>query len=105
MRTFLSQLEQYTVDHPRDLWVVHAIVTEMDPDTNTTIEVEDEVLVFRGFSSSLVRPTAADPGTPVLPDDAVIQRLDRLESPYNPADPKYIVQGLSVAQVEALWAS
>ncbi|CAI7824415.1 unnamed protein product, partial [Closterium sp. NIES-53] len=38
---------------------------------------EDEVVVFRGFSSSLVLPTPSDPSDPVLPASAAISSVDR----------------------------
>lgn len=104
MSTLLSRLEQYTMRHPDEVWVVHALVPEEDEDRADgpdLAEIEDEVLVFRGFSSSLVRPTAADPAVPVLPDTATIQTLDRLRGPYHPDQPQYIVQGLTPSQVEA----
>lgn len=56
----------------------------------------DQVVVFKGFSSSLVRPTAFDPEVPTLPPQAVVTQIDRLEGPYQPASPHYIEQGLSL---------
>ncbi len=46
-----KRLEQYTVKRPQEVLLV-------------TVEVDgerDEVAIFRGFSSSLMRPTAFDP--------------------------------------------
>jgi hypothetical protein len=86
------RLEQYTLKRPQEVLQVRAIVTGE----------EDEVVIFRGFSSSLVRPTAADPDVPVLPEDAEIQSIDRLEGPYNPANPTYLQQGLSWDDMLAL---
>jgi hypothetical protein len=53
------------------------------------------VTVFKGFSSSLMRQTAYDPDIPVLPEQSVIQSIDRFVSPYHPAQPHPIQQGLS----------
>jgi hypothetical protein len=50
----------------------------------------DEVLVFKGFSSSLVRPTAPDLDVPVIPDDAEILGIDRLRAPYRPQQPEVL---------------
>lgn len=56
----------------------------------------DQVVVFKGFSSSLMRPTAFDPEVPTLPPQAVVIQIDRLEGPYQPSSPRYIEQGLSL---------
>jgi hypothetical protein len=47
-----------------------------------------------------MRPTAFDPDIPVLPPDATIESIDRLQAPFNPDSPQYLDQGLSVAEVE-----
>ena len=75
-----KQLEQYTLQHPQEVLIV-GIEVAGEP---------DEILIFRGFSSSLMRPTAFDPDVAVLPDDAVIVAVDRLKGPYQPADPQYL---------------
>jgi len=80
-----QRLEQYTKAHPQEVLLVRA---EIDGEV-------DEIMVFKGFSSSLVRPTAFDPDVPVLPARAKILEIDRLHSPYIPDAPKYIQQGLS----------
>lgn len=80
-----KRLEQYTLQHPQEVLLV-------------SIEVGDEsdqILIFKGFSSSLVRPTAADPDVPVLPDDATIIGIDRLAGPYQPNCPHYLEQHIS----------
>ncbi len=79
------RLEQYTLRHPQVVLLVHAVVAGQ----------ADEVVVFRGFSSSLVHPTAFDPDVPVLPEDADIQSIDILKGPYSPTEPQYLQQGLS----------
>jgi hypothetical protein len=88
-----TRLEQYTLKkRPPEVLLV-------------SIEVNgevDQVAIFKGFSSSLMRPTAFDPDVPVLPDDARIIRLDRLTAPYNPQSPHYIQQGLTWSEMEPL---
>ncbi len=80
-------LEQYTKAHPQEVLLVRA-----------EIEGEvDEILIFKGFSSSVMRPTAYDPDIPVLPETAKILGIDRLQSPYIPDDPQYIQQDISWA--------
>lgn len=88
------RLEQYTLKRPQEVLLISA-----------EIEGEaDEILVFKGFSSSLMRSTAFNPDIPVLPETAKIVECDRLNSPYNPDNPQYIQQGLSLDSLEALFA-
>ncbi|MGF1674278.1 MAG: hypothetical protein ACFCUV_11425 [Rivularia sp. (in: cyanobacteria)] len=87
-----KRLEQYTTKRPQEVLLV-------------TVEINgerDEVAIFRGFSSSLMRPTPFDPDVPVIPQQANIITIDRLKSPYNPDSPQYIEQGLSIEQMQSL---
>ncbi len=91
---FSRRLEQYTLKRPQEVLLIHA-----------EIEGEaDRILVFKGFSSSLMRSTAFNPDIPVLPETAKIVGGDRLKSPYNPDNPQYIQQGLTLEALEALFA-
>jgi hypothetical protein len=88
------RLEQYTLQHPREVLLV-------------TIEVNgiaDQIAIYKGFSSSLMCPTAFDPDIPMIPESAVIHSIDRLESPYNPNSPRYIAQNLSWEKFSQLLA-
>lgn len=89
-----SQLEQYTLKRPQEVLLVTAIIAGET----------DQVAIFRGFSSSLMRPTAFDPDVPVLPQDATILTIDRLTSPYDPNQPHYIQQGLTWETMQPLLA-
>ncbi|WP_375505808.1 hypothetical protein [uncultured Nostoc sp.] len=87
-----KRLEQYTAKRPQEVLIV-------------TVEIADEqdtIAIFKGFSSSLMRPTAFDADVPVLPDGAIILNIDRVTSPYNPEAPRYIQQRLSWEAMEAL---
>ena len=86
------RLEQYTIKNPKEVLLVTAKIGND----------EDQVAIFKGFSSSLMHPTAFDPDVPVLPPDADIQAIDRLQGPYNPHCPKIIERGLSLEQMEVL---
>ncbi|MEB3209742.1 MAG: hypothetical protein VKL39_00240 [Leptolyngbyaceae bacterium] len=86
------RLEQYTLKHPAEVLLVH---------TNVEGE-EDQVIIFRGFSSSLMRSTAYDPDVPVIPEGADIVSIDRLKGPYTPDHPHYLQSGLSVDTVQPL---
>lgn len=63
---------------------------------------EDQIAIFKGFSSSLMRPTSFDPDVPVLPPEAKIIAIDRVASPYNPEAPRYIQQGLTWETMQSL---
>ncbi|MFW9259363.1 hypothetical protein A4S05_35175 [Nostoc sp. KVJ20] len=92
MNSIGKRLEQYTAKRPQEVLLV-------------TVEIvgeQDTIAVFKGFSSSLMRPTAFDADVPVLPDGANILNIDRVASPYNPETPRYIQQGLSWEAMEAL---
>lgn len=88
------RLEQYTLKRPQEVLLI-------------SIEIAgeaDEIAIFKGFSSSLMRPTAFDPDVPVLPEDAKIITIDRLKSPYAPNNPQYIQQGLTWDSLQPLLA-
>ncbi|MEM8503999.1 MAG: hypothetical protein AAF716_12700 [Cyanobacteria bacterium P01_D01_bin.1] len=78
--TLASRLENYTLQHPQEVLIVHAQIEQQ----------ADEIVVFRGFSSSLMRPTDFDPEVPVLSENAKIIHIDRLKGPYQPQSPQYI---------------
>lgn len=86
------RLEQYTLKRPQEVLLVQA-----------KIEGEaDEITIFKGFSSSLMRPTAFDPDVPMLPDSAEILSIDRLQAPYHPDHPRFIQKDLSLTEMQAL---
>lgn len=87
-----QRLEAYTLKRTQEVLLV-----------NVEIEGEpDQIAIFKGFSSSLMRPTAFDPDIPVLPATATIVKIDRLASPYNPAAPRYLQQDLSWEAMQPL---
>jgi hypothetical protein len=44
-----------------------------------------ELLIFRGFSSSVSHPTGFDPDQPALPETARLEAAELLQGPLNPA--------------------
>jgi len=44
-----------------------------------------ELLIFRGFSSSVTHPTAFDPDRPALPERATIETAELLAGPLDPS--------------------
>ncbi|QYO63091.1 hypothetical protein [Leptolyngbya sp. 7M] len=91
-QTIGYRLEQYTLKRPQEVLIVTA---EIDGEP-------DQITIFKGFSSSLMRPTDFDPDVPMLPAGTQIIAIDRLQSPYNPLTPRYIQQGLSLSEMEVL---
>ncbi|KAH7279576.1 hypothetical protein KP509_37G025000 [Ceratopteris richardii] len=81
----IAILEAYTEKVPSELLLVHAMVDDE----------EDEVLIFKGHSSSLMRATSPDLEDTLLPPTATILGIDRMKGPYNPDKPKFIERGLS----------
>jgi hypothetical protein len=91
-----DRLEQYTLRHPREVLLVTATWAEAGS------PITAEIVIFKGFSSSLTAATASDPDIPVLPADATILRADRLAGPYHPDNPQYIQPNLTGAELEEL---
>ncbi len=88
----IQQLEQYTIQHPQEVLLI-------------TIKIEeemDQLMIFKGFSSSIMKPTEFNPDVPMLSDTANIISIDRIQSPYNPNNPNYIEKGLTWKEMENL---
>jgi hypothetical protein len=81
----INRLEQYSLRYPQEV----LFLTVEDKGER------DEILIFKGFSSSLVNFTAFDPDIPILSESAVILTIDRMVSPYNPQSPNYLEKGLT----------
>ena len=93
MKEFVGKrLEKYTAIASQEVLLVTAEIAD---------EI-DHIAIFKGFSSSLMRPTAFDPEVPVLPDNATIISIDRVASPYNPDSPHYIQRGLTWETIQPL---
>lgn len=88
-----QSLESYSRHHPEEVLLVTTI--------NNAGE-EDQVMIFKGFSSSLMQPTDFNPDNSVFAADAKFVSLDRLQSPYNPANPIYIEQNLAWEAMQQL---
>ncbi len=90
-----TRLEQYSLRCLDEVLMVEATVAG-EP---------DQVMIFKGFSSSLMRATDYNPDVPVLPMEAEIVAVDRLRGPYQPQTPEYIARGVSWAEFETLLES
>lgn len=63
---------------------------------------EDLVLIFRGFSSSLMGSTPANLEDPVIPLGAKLLRLERLRAPLDPVHPVVLAEYQDLDQVRRL---
>jgi hypothetical protein len=80
-----QQLETYSSKHPQEVLLVKLKIDD---------EL-DEVMIFKGFSSSLMRSTTFDPDVSVISDRAEILTIDRIAAPYKPNQPNYLQQGIT----------
>jgi hypothetical protein len=55
-----------------------------------------ELLIFRGFSSSVTHPTAFDPDEPALPAGAVLEHAELLQGPLDPRADRVLAGPLPV---------
>ncbi len=92
MNSTAERLEKYTIKRPSQVLIVRI---EVDQEL-------DEIAIFKGFSSSLMQPTAFDPDVPVFPETARIISIDLVASPYNQENPNYIRQGLTREEMQSL---
>ncbi|GAY56538.1 hypothetical protein CUMW_172670 [Citrus unshiu] len=77
-------LELYSLSARGEALLVRAVLDDRD----------FEVLVFKGFSSSLSHGTSPDPSKSVLPARAVIKAIDRIKGPFDPSNIEYIEKDL-----------
>jgi len=76
----LAALEAISREHPDRVLRLRGELPEEDG-----VCEPFELLIFRGFSSSVSHPTAFDPDQPALPADARIASAELLQGPYNPS--------------------
>ena len=87
------RLEQYTLKYRQEVLIVNV---------QTATGETDSVMIFAGFSSSLMRATNFDPDVPVIADDSIIISIDRLVSPYDPSNPQYIESGITIDAINSI---
>ncbi|KAH7842790.1 hypothetical protein Vadar_009309 [Vaccinium darrowii] len=81
----IAMLEFYSQSARDEALIVRAVVDEE----------EAEVLIFKGFSSSLSYRTSPDPSRSILPARAVIKSIDRIRGPFDPSNIEYLETGLT----------
>ncbi|XP_024994624.1 uncharacterized protein LOC112527981 [Cynara cardunculus var. scolymus] len=82
----IAMLEFYSQVAKNEALLVKAVVDDE----------EVEILVFKGFSSSLSSGTSFDPTRSILPAKAVIKCIDRVKGPFDPSNIDYIEKDLTV---------
>ncbi|KAD7480538.1 hypothetical protein E3N88_03674 [Mikania micrantha] len=82
----IAILEFYTQVAKEEALLVNAVVDDQ----------QVQLLVFKGFSSSLSSGTCFDPTRSILPARAVIQSIDRVKGPFDPSNIDYIEKNLQV---------
>ncbi len=63
---------------------------------------DDCVLIYKGFSSSLMRSTPASADEAVIPSTATLIELERLQAPLDPVSPKVLATYRDPEAVRAL---
>ncbi|XP_043705742.1 uncharacterized protein LOC122655585 [Telopea speciosissima] len=81
----IAMLESYSESTRNEVLLVRAMLDDQ----------EEEVLIFKGFSSCLSYRTSPDPSQSVLPARAVIKSIDRIKGPYNPSNVEYIEKDIT----------
>jgi hypothetical protein len=89
------RLEKYGRKHPEEVLIVNLQKASGEPDT---------VIIYNGYSSSLIHSTTYDPDIPVITENDQIISIDRLASPYDPVKPNYLQTGLTRQEMEQLLA-
>ncbi|CAM8935857.1 unnamed protein product [Rhodiola kirilowii] len=87
----IAVLEFYSQSAKQEALIVKATVDDS----------EEEILIFKGFSSSLSYGTSPDPSKSILPARAVVKAIDRVKGPFNPTDIQYIEKGLTLDDFKA----
>lgn len=92
-RPISLRLEEYTTKRQTEVLIVDLITPTGESDT---------VMIYNGFSSSLVHPTAYDRDIPVIASDSQITAIARLKSPYHPSNPEYIETAITLEAMEQI---
>ena len=87
-----ARLENYTLRYPEEVLLIQANIGS----EQTNGYEPDQIVIFKGFSSSLTRSTAFDPEVPVLPESAELLAIDRLKGPFQPESPTYLERNIKL---------
>ena len=89
----LAELESISRDRPDRVLRLRGDVPvdgDGNPNAEGTALESFELLIFRGFSSSVSHPTGFDPDVPALPEGTRISGAELLAGPLNPANEQLI---------------
>jgi len=92
--TLLAGLEELSRAHPDRVLRLRGTLPA-DPAQQAHQPEPFELLIFRGFSSSITHPTAFDPDRPVLPEGTQIAAAELLRGPLNPAEEELLAGPVS----------
>lgn len=92
--TLLAGLEELSRAHPDRVLRLRGTLPA-DPAQQAHQAEPFELLIFRGFSSSITHPTAFDPDRPVLPEGTHIAAAELLRGPLNPAEEELLAGPVS----------
>ncbi|AFY29082.1 hypothetical protein [Cyanobium gracile] len=93
----LAALEEISRQRPDRVLRLVGTLPLPESDPSGTGEEPFELLIFRGFSSSVTHPTAFDPDQPALPASARITAALLLAGPLNPSDERCLAGPLPAA--------
>jgi hypothetical protein len=82
----LAALEAISRERPDRVLRLVGTLPLPEPEASGAAEEPFELLIFRGFSSSVTHPTAFDPDQPALPESARITAALLLAGPLDPSD-------------------
>ncbi|ERN11381.1 hypothetical protein AMTRI_Chr04g244570 [Amborella trichopoda] len=82
--TEIGMLETYSESERSEVLLVRALVDDQ----------EEEVLIFKGFSSLLSGRTSYDLSKCVLPARAIIKSIDIIKGPFDPSNIEYLEKDL-----------
>lgn len=95
--SLLQRLEQISRERPdRVLRLRGQLPLVPEPAAQTTDWEPFELLIFRGFSSSVTHPTAYDPDQSALPPRAVLGSADLLAGPLDPSNERVLAADRAV---------
>lgn len=92
--TLLAGLEELSRNHPDRVLRLRGTLP-LDPAQQTHPAEPFELLIFRGFSSSVTHPTAFDPDSPLLPEGTQIAAAELLRAPLKPGEEEVLAGPIS----------
>ena len=90
----LAALEAISRERPDRVLRLVGTLPLPEPDPSGAGEELFELLIFRGFSSSVTHPTAFNPDQPALPETARITAAELLAGPLDPSNERRLAEPL-----------